>query len=176
MVAIGITVKSHLPPLAFALVEGENNDSWLWFLTLVRKEVPNLGKSIYIISDRLRGLLNGAKEPLKGYPPLIHRWCARHFATNIWKKQQSKEVIERLKALCKVNEEKKIEARLKEWEKILNNDAKAWLFGQLSKKSTWALAFHEGGSRYGVITTNISKVFNFVLKGIRSLPISGIAD
>jgi hypothetical protein len=27
MVAIGITVKSHLPPLAFALVEGENNDS-----------------------------------------------------------------------------------------------------------------------------------------------------
>jgi hypothetical protein len=34
-------------------------------------------------------------------------------------KQQSKEVIARLNALCKVKEEKKFEARLKKLEKIL---------------------------------------------------------
>jgi hypothetical protein len=28
------------------------------------------------------------------------------------------------------------------------------------------LLFDEGGSRYGIMTTNISEVFNFVLKGI----------
>jgi hypothetical protein len=28
MVAVGITAKSQLLPLAFALVEGENNESW----------------------------------------------------------------------------------------------------------------------------------------------------
>jgi hypothetical protein len=38
------------------------------------------------------------------------------------------EVITRLKALCKVKEEKKFEARLKELEKILNDDANTWLF------------------------------------------------
>jgi hypothetical protein len=70
-------------------------------------------------------LLNGAKEPLEGYPPLIHMWCTHHFATNIWKKQRSKEVIIRLKALRKVKEEKKFETRLKELEKILNNDGNA---------------------------------------------------
>jgi hypothetical protein len=55
-------------------------------------------------------------------------WCLCYFATNIWKKQQSKEVIARLKSLCKVEEEKKFKARLKEPEKILNDNSKAWLF------------------------------------------------
>jgi hypothetical protein len=129
-----------------------------------------------MILDRHHGLLNGAKDYLEGYPPLIHWWCSRHFAANIWKKQQSKEVIARLKALYKVKEEKKFESRLKELEKILNYNAKAWLFEQLSEKSKWVLAFDEGGSRYGIMPTNISEVFNFLLKSICSLAISGIVD
>jgi hypothetical protein len=88
----------------------------------------------------------------------------------------SKEVIARLKALCRVKEEKKFEARLKELEKILNDDAKAWLLEQLPEKSKWPLAFDEGGYRYGIKITNISEVFNFVLKGIRALSVSGIVD
>jgi hypothetical protein len=80
-----------------------------------------------MISDHHRGFLNGAKKHIEGYAPLIHMWCSHHFATNIWKKQRSKEVIARLKALCKVKEEKKFKARLKELDKILNDDAKAWL-------------------------------------------------
>jgi hypothetical protein len=81
-----------------------------------------------------------------------------------------------LKALCKFKGKKKFVARLKELEKILNNDAKAWLFEQLLEKSKWVLAFDEGGSRYRVMTTNISEVFSFAFKGIRSLPVSGIVD
>jgi transposase-like protein len=176
MIVIGITTKNHLLLLAFAMVEGENNKSWSWFLRLVRKEVFGPGRSIYMISDYHHGLLNGAKEPLEEYPPLIHRWCSCHFAANIWKKQRSKEVIIRLKALCKVKEEKKFEARLKELEKILNDDANAWLFEQLTEKSKWALTFNKGSSRYGVVTTNILEVFNFMLKSIGSLPVSGIVE
>jgi hypothetical protein len=48
--------------------------------------------------------------------------------------------------LYKVKEEKKFKARLKELEKILNDDAKAGLFEQLAEKSKWMLAFDEGGS------------------------------
>jgi transposase-like protein len=129
-----------------------------------------------MISDRHCGLLNDAKDSIDGYPPPIHRWCSHHFAANIWKKQRRKEVIARLKALCKVKEEKKFEARLEELEKILNDDAKAWLLEQWSEKSKWALTFDEGDSRYGIMTTNISEVFNFVLKGIRALPVFEIID
>jgi hypothetical protein len=70
MVVVGITMKNHLLPLAFALVEGENNDSWSWFLTLVRKEVLGPSRSICIISDCHRGLLNGAKNIFKATLPL----------------------------------------------------------------------------------------------------------
>jgi hypothetical protein len=95
------------PAACICVGRGENNESWSWFLGLVRKQVLGLDRQVYMISDRRRGLPNGAKEHLEGYPPLIHMWCSRDFAANIWKKQQSKEVIMRLKSLCKVNEEKK---------------------------------------------------------------------
>jgi hypothetical protein len=94
IVVVGITVKNHLLPLAFTLVEGENNDIWSWFLTLVRKQVLGPGRSICMISDHCRGLLNGAKEHLDDYPPIIHKWCIRHFAANIWNKKHNKVVIE----------------------------------------------------------------------------------
>jgi hypothetical protein len=77
MVAIGMTAENQLLPLAFALVEGENNESWSWFLRLVKNEVLGLDRSICMISNRHRSLLNGAKDPINGYPPLIHRWCYR---------------------------------------------------------------------------------------------------
>jgi hypothetical protein len=39
MVVVAMTVENQLLALAFVLVEGENNESWLWFLSLVRKQV-----------------------------------------------------------------------------------------------------------------------------------------
>ncbi|RVW75039.1 Serine/threonine-protein phosphatase 7 long form-like [Vitis vinifera] len=39
----------------------------------------------------------------------------------------------------------------------------------------WALS-HDGGRRYGIMTTNMSEVFNSVLKGARSLPITALVQ
>jgi hypothetical protein len=49
MVTVGITMENHLLPLAVALVEGVNNESWSWFLGLVRKEVLGPVRSICMI-------------------------------------------------------------------------------------------------------------------------------
>jgi hypothetical protein len=109
-----------------------------------------------VLKNLLRGIL-----PL--YTGGVHIILPQTFGkTNGASRQLSKQV----------KEVKKFEARLEELEKILNNDADVWLFEPLSEKSKWALAFHRGGSRYGVMTTNISEVFNFVLEGICSLPVS----
>jgi hypothetical protein len=83
MVVVGMTVENQLLVLAFVLVEDENNESWLWFLGLVRKQVLGPDRQVCMILDHHRGFLNGAKEHLEGYPPLIHRWCSRHFVANI---------------------------------------------------------------------------------------------
>jgi hypothetical protein len=65
-------------------------------------------------------------------------------------------VMVRLKSLYKANEEKKFESKLKELEKLLSDDAKTWLFEQLSEKSKWVIAFDEDGSQFEIMTTNIS--------------------
>jgi hypothetical protein len=83
MVVVGMTAENQLLPLAFALIEGENNESWSWFLRLIRKEVLGPDRSICMILDRHRSLLNGAKDPIDGYHPLIHRvvfspFCCKH--------------------------------------------------------------------------------------------------
>jgi hypothetical protein len=61
MIAVDMTAENQLLPLTFALVEGENNESWSWFFGHVRKGGSGSGRSICMISDRHRRLLNGAK-------------------------------------------------------------------------------------------------------------------
>lgn len=44
-------------PLAYGVVEGENTDSWRWFLDLLREDLEIGDESEYsIISDRQKGL------------------------------------------------------------------------------------------------------------------------
>ena len=38
------------------------------------------------------------------------------------------------------------------------------------------LLFDEGGARYGLMTTNLAEVYNWVLRGVRSLPLVGIVE
>ena len=47
---------------------------------------------------------------------------------------------------------------------------------QMEQKAQWALAYDEGGFRYGIMTTNYSESFNCVFIGVRSLPVSGIIE
>ena len=86
MIAVGVDPDNKLVPLAFALALGENDDSWCWFMKLVRQNVLHSSRNICMISDRHHGLLTATKEHVDGRAPLEHRWCMRHFAANIWRR------------------------------------------------------------------------------------------
>jgi hypothetical protein len=82
LIAISCDTNNKLVPLAFALVERENNDSWGWFLRLVRRP----GREVGVISDRHQGILNVVREEIEGYTPLHYCWCTRHLTENLlWK-------------------------------------------------------------------------------------------
>jgi hypothetical protein len=83
LIAISCDANNKLVPLAFALVEKENNDSWGWFLRLVRIHVVGPGREVGVISDRHQGILNVVREEIEGYAPLHHRWCTRHLVENL---------------------------------------------------------------------------------------------
>ena len=100
MMATAIDPEDQIVPMAFALTEGENNESWSWFMQLLRVQVFGPSRTICLISDRHLGLLNAAAEHIDGFPPLVHRWCMRHFAANFWRRQRKKEVCDKVKTLC----------------------------------------------------------------------------
>ena len=52
LIAISYDANNKLVHLAFALVEKENNDSWGWFLRLLRIHVVGPGREVGVISDR----------------------------------------------------------------------------------------------------------------------------
>jgi hypothetical protein len=86
LIAISCDTNNKLIPLVFALVERENNDSWGWFLRLVRIHVVGPGREVDVISDRHQGILNAMREEIEGYAHLHHRWCTQHLAENLlWK-------------------------------------------------------------------------------------------
>ena len=72
LIAISCDANNKLVSLAFALVEKKNNDSWGWFLRLVRIHVVGPGREVGVISDRHQGILNAVREQIKGYAPLHH--------------------------------------------------------------------------------------------------------
>ena len=43
-------------------------------------------------------------------------------------------------------------------------------------KEKWALLFDTDGSRYGIMTTNLAEVYNWVMRGVRGLPLVGIVE
>lgn len=174
LMAVAVDPETQLVPVAFAIAEAESVDSWSWFMQHVRRHVLGPLRQVCMISDRHIGLLKCAEEQMNGYPPLIHRWCMRHFAANMWRRQRKKEVIEKLKALCGAHTEKDFDDKLKALLPDLNHDAKEWLEGEMGDKDKWALAFDEGGKRYGIMTTNYAESMNHVFKGIRSRPVAGI--
>jgi transposase-like protein len=91
LVAISCDADNTLVPLAFALVKRENKDSWVWFLWLVRIHVIGPHREVGVISDRHQSILSAMQEQIPGYAPLHHRWCTRHLAENLLRKDGTKD-------------------------------------------------------------------------------------
>jgi transposase-like protein len=75
LIVIGIDADRQLVPLAFVIMEKENNGSWGWFLHLVQRVVVGPGCEICVISDRHAGILNAIHEVIPNHSHVHHRWC-----------------------------------------------------------------------------------------------------
>ena len=91
LIAMGCDKNNQLFPLAFAIIEGENTDSWGWFLAYIRNRVTQR-TGICIISYRHPGIMAAMTDSLLGWatPSAYHKICMRHLARNfmIWFKDK----------------------------------------------------------------------------------------
>ncbi|XP_019162689.1 PREDICTED: uncharacterized protein LOC109159120 [Ipomoea nil] len=83
LTAIGVDANDSIFPIAYAIVEGENKDSWCWFLKLLKTDIGlnNLRQQNYtFMSDKQKGLIPAFEEVL---PLVNHRYCVRHLHGNM---------------------------------------------------------------------------------------------
>ena len=159
--------NNQLFPLAFAITEGENIDSWGWFLACIKNRVTQR-MGICVISDRHPGIMAAMTNPYLSWaaPSAYHRICMRHLARNFmtWFKDKLLKNLVCRAALASTKH--KFNKHMTTIGRI-NSEAQQWL--EAIPFQLWALS-HNGGRIYGIMTTNMSEVFNSVLKGARSLP------
>ena len=105
-------------------------------------------------------------------PSAYHRICMHHLASNFMTQFKDK-VLKNL--VCKtalVSTQRKFNKHMTTIRRI-NSEALQWL--EAIPLQLWALS-RDGGRSYGIMTTNISEVFNSVLKGARSLPVTALVQ
>ncbi|CAL1370704.1 unnamed protein product [Linum trigynum] len=93
LTTVGKYGNNQMYTIAWGVVEGENADSWRWFLNTLSQELGMVdGRSWSVIYDQQKGLVEALRDLL---PEAEHRKCARHIYAN-WK-AKTKQILSRIK-------------------------------------------------------------------------------
>ncbi|XP_075478575.1 uncharacterized protein LOC142519439 [Primulina tabacum] len=173
LIAVTLDANNQVFPLAFALVDEENYESWHWFLGNVAQHVTRGCSGVCLISDRHAGITSAVQDLPDFRPPLgVHRFCLRHVCSNF--NSRFKNI--HLKDLCwEAGIQHQVSKFNATMEAIKTNNAAAFTYLSNIPKEKWSLAL-DGGWRRGIMTTNMSECINRVLKGARRLPITAIVE
>ncbi|XP_016195725.1 uncharacterized protein LOC107636747 [Arachis ipaensis] len=167
LVAIAQDGNSNILPIAFSLVEGENAESWMFFLSQLRQHVtPQPG--ILVISDRHNGIKAALEAPNGGWlPPVAYRaFCIRHMAANFALTFKGKDAQRLLVNAAYA----KTEVEFDYWFDILRIEDPAMCeWANRIEYAMWTQHRVEG-RRFGHMTTNISESVNSILRGVKNLP------
>lgn len=85
LLATGFDGDGALFPLAFGVVDEENDDNWMWFLSelhnLLEINTENMPR-LTILSDRQKGIVDGVEA---NFPTAFHGFCMRHLSESFRK-------------------------------------------------------------------------------------------
>ncbi|KAG7592786.1 Zinc finger PMZ-type [Arabidopsis thaliana x Arabidopsis arenosa] len=77
--ASGQDGNMQIYPIAFGVVDNENEDSWVWFFTKLKDIVPDEEELVFV-SDRHAAIISGLKTV---YPLAHHAACSVHLYRNV---------------------------------------------------------------------------------------------
>ncbi|XP_014499552.1 uncharacterized protein LOC106760653 [Vigna radiata var. radiata] len=94
LTTVGRDPNDQMLPIAYAVVEVENKDSWSWFLQLLIEDLggDEICRACTWMSDQQKGLVHAIEELL---PKAEQRFCFRHLYAN-FRKQFSGQILKNL--------------------------------------------------------------------------------
>ena len=171
LTATAVDANDRLFPVAYAVVDAENDINWAWFVELLQTVIQihspaHLEVSkLAFLSDIQKGLLEAVDRVFPGNP---HGYCMRHLHENFHKKFPNKLLKNLLYRAAKATTETEFNGLIQEMRDI-NLQSVQWLL-QEANPQHWAECYFPG-QRYGHITSNIAESLNSWLAEAREKPI-----
>ncbi|XP_050211388.1 uncharacterized protein LOC126661576 [Mercurialis annua] len=157
-------------PLAFCVVDSENDGSWEWFMKRIR-DAFKVRKDMCIISDRHESIKNAASSV---FPESAHALCTFHLFNNVKKnfKKTTKELREAFYGAAKAYTTDVFDTYMKQISSMCRG-LKPYLESVGYKK--WARS-HCESNRHKVMTTNIAESMNYRIKAGKDLPVTTLLE
>nr|KAJ0194401.1 hypothetical protein LSAT_V11C800437320 [Lactuca sativa] len=166
LTAVGLDSNNGIYPVAYAIIETENINSWTWFLEHLGDDLDlNSSSNFTFISDRQKGIL-AAIEKL--FPSAKQRFCLRHVYDNMKLKHKGDELREAVWCCGKVYNIPKFNRAMEKLKKP-NPKAHEWLSKIPAKH--WARSHFSRRALTDSLTNNLCEVFNSKLDEARDKPI-----
>ncbi|EPS63493.1 hypothetical protein M569_11290 [Genlisea aurea] len=150
LLATGFDGDGGLFPLAFGVVDEENDENWMWFLSelhsLLEINTENMPR-LTILSDRQKGIVDGVEA---NFPTAFHGFCLRHLSESFRKEFNNTMLVDLLWDTAQALTIPEFEAKILEIEEI-SQDAAFWI--RRIAPRLWASAYFEG-TRFGQLTAN----------------------
>ncbi|KAL4353050.1 hypothetical protein GQ457_06G014660 [Hibiscus cannabinus] len=160
--AVGRDCNNQIFPIAWAVVEVENRETWAWFLNNLQCDIGfGDGDGCTLLSDMQKGLLE--EVPLC-FPKIEHRFCARHMYANWRKVHKGGDMQMLFWKCCKATTQS-------EFAKYANRigKLKGKAYDDLMEKNPihWSKAFFSTSSKCDAVDNNFSEAFNSAIIGAR---------
>ena len=145
-------------PLAFAIVDFENDASWEWFFVQVKKTF-GVKEKLSIISDRHESIISAVKEV---YPEAAHAFCIFHIINNLKTKfkRNTLQIKELFLAAAKSYKIEDFDTNMSEIRKI---DERVHQYLQDIGLDKW-IKVHSTNNIFRMMTSNIAESLNFAIK------------
>ncbi|XP_061988858.1 uncharacterized protein LOC133741866 [Rosa rugosa] len=165
-----------LYPVAYAIVDSENESNWSFFLEVLAEEfAKHPMRRVTFISDRHVGLVSAFPRVFPNNP---HGFCFRHLMSNLSDKFPAgsylKDRIPYLFMCCAYSRTPEMYEFNMEILRSEGGDIVAQFLEDLPKEN-WCMAYFNG-ERFGEMTNNLAESFNNWVLPLKSLPILDIND
>lgn len=171
LAAVGRDGDNRIVPIAWAVVEIENDDNWDWFVRLLSIDLDlGDGRNVAILLDKQRGLVKAVHTIL---PQAEHRQCARHIMDN-WKRDSHDQELQRL--FWKIARSYTIGEYTDNSEALKRFNLHAYNSLQNTNPESWSRAFFRIGTCCNDNLNNLSESFNRTIREARKKPLLDLLE
>ncbi|XP_059295683.1 uncharacterized protein LOC132049026 [Lycium ferocissimum] len=159
------TYNGNILPLAYGVIDSENDKSWTWFFEQFKQAYENRD-NMCVVSDRHESII---KAVSRVYPTVPHLACIWHLWKNVTKKYKSNdEVLSPVfYALAKAYTQAEFDKLMEKIEKV---DFRVKEYLEDAGREKWA-RLYSPVNRGWTMTSNIAECINGKLVAARELPV-----